>query len=178
MPYVPARTPDTQQRMIVLYALDSLGPCYDQQLTRFFGEYGLMNYFDMMFALLDLCREGQAVRTPRADQSLYGLTASGRETLSLLKGHVPLSVREQIDAVSEEWKQRFSREREYVSRVENTDSGETVLDLYVMDQDKPLLRLGLNLPDEYTARQLQERWPGVAGDVYGYIIRRLAEDQA
>lgn len=176
MPYVPARTPDTQQRMIVLYALSRLSPCYDLQLLQFFGEYGLMNYFDMMFALVDLCREGQAVRTPRVNQNLYELTDSGREALRLLIGHVPLSVREQIDAHAQQWKERFSRELEYASEMENTERGEVKLKMYVMEQNMRMLEIGMSLPDEHTARSLQEKWPGIAGEVYGFIIRKLAED--
>ena len=61
----PRRMPDDEQRLIVLYALQHLAPCTELQLLQFLFEHDLTNYFDMMFALGDLCARGQAVRTKK-----------------------------------------------------------------------------------------------------------------
>lgn len=175
MPYVPTRTPDTQQKLTVLYALEHLGPCYDMQLLRFFGDKGLMNWFDIVFALVDLCRDGQTVRTNRVNQNLYEITDSGRETLQLLYAHVPLSVRDEIEQNAAEWKKRFSKEQEYASEICQTEGGETELKMYIMEQGMRMLSLSMTLPDEHTAMALQQKWPGIADSVYSYIISRFME---
>ena len=47
----PRRTPENEQKLMVLYSLARLGPCTELQLLRFLFEHDLLNYFEMMFAL-------------------------------------------------------------------------------------------------------------------------------
>ena len=63
----PRRAPADEQRLIVLYSLMNLGPCTETQLLQFLSEMDLTNYFDMMFALNELCDRGQAARQKRKD---------------------------------------------------------------------------------------------------------------
>ena len=82
----PRRAPDNEQKLIVLCCLNRLGPCTELQLLQFLFEYDLMNYFEMMFALNDLCDRGQAARTKKGAGYLYAVTAAGVEALMLFGG--------------------------------------------------------------------------------------------
>ena len=88
----PRRAPDSEQRLMVLYCLARLGPCTELQLLRFLFENDLLNYFDMMFALNDLCDRGQAARIRKDEGFLYQATDAGREALNLFGGRVPNSL--------------------------------------------------------------------------------------
>ncbi|MBO2517128.1 MAG: hypothetical protein CW338_07655 [Clostridiales bacterium] len=177
MTYVPARATGAQQRLTVLYALDQMGPCYDMQLLQFLCDEELMNYFDMMFALVDLCREGQAVRTHLVSSNLYEVTPAGRETLSLCASHLPESVKQQIDRKAPEMRARFRREQECAADYEKTERGDYRLDMYVMEHAMEMVKITLSLPDEGTAMELKQRWNRVGSDVYAYMMSRLAEDE-
>ena len=56
----PYFLPDELVRLMVLCCLTYLGPCTDQQLLEWVSEYDVMNYFDLMIALSELCKQGQA----------------------------------------------------------------------------------------------------------------------
>ena len=82
----PPRAPDSEQKLIVLYCLDRFGPCTQWQLLQFLANRDLMNYFDMMFALGDLCARGQAVRTKKRAGYFYRLSGASRQS----PGTVPM----------------------------------------------------------------------------------------
>ena len=79
----PRRAPDDEQKLMVLYSLSRLGPCTELQLLQFLFENDLLNYFDMMFALGDLCDRGQAVRMKKNAGYLYQVTDAGKEAVTL-----------------------------------------------------------------------------------------------
>ena len=176
MTYVPVRTAETQLRFIVLYALEKTGPCTCTQLERVLCAGELMNYFDMMFALTDLCREGQAVRENTPAQELYRLTPAGRETLRLFPQSVPESARETVDAAAGEWRERFNRERECASAIRRNGSGWEA-ELMLTDQTEVLMKLTLPMPDENAARDTAERWTETGGEIYAAVIALLAGEK-
>ena len=98
----PKRSPEDEQRLIVLYALEQLSPCTELQLLQFLFEYDLMNYFEMMFALNDLCDRGQAARAKAQTGYAYQLTAAGEEALQLFGNRVPRS----LQTLLKRWQQK------------------------------------------------------------------------
>lgn len=172
----PKRPPDDEQRLVVLDALRQLGPCTELQLLQFLAEYDLMNYFDMMIALQDLCARGQAVRAPRRAGYLYQTTPAGEEALALFGGRVPGSVKKLLEETGEAWRQRFLQEDTCVSQVRQTERGDYELSLAVREQDIDTLRLTFILPTRELANRLSAQWPGKASQLYETVIRILSED--
>ena len=176
MLHPPRRAPDDEQRLIVLYALRELSPCTELQLLQFFFENDLMNYFDMMFALNDLCDRGQAVRERKRAGNVYTLTPAGREALSLFGNRVPNSLTALLRETGGEWRERFQAEDEYEQSVRQTERGEYEATLSVVEQEMDMMRLTLSLPTRELAAQLAAAWPRRAGEIYETIIRMLTED--
>ncbi len=172
----PKRPPDDEQRLVVLYTLHQLAPCTELQLLKFLAEYDLMNYFDMMIALQDLCARGQAVRAPRRAGYLYRLTPAGEEALELFGGRVPQSVKKRLEETGQEWRRRFMQEDTCISHIRQTERGEYELSLAVREQDTDTLRLTFTLPTRDLASQLSARWPQKAAQLYETVIRILSED--
>lgn len=173
----PRRAPDSEQRLMVLYSLARLGPCTELQLLQFLFENDLLNYFEMMFALNDLCDRGQAARVKRHAGFLYQATDAGREALALFGGRVPMSLKTLLDETENEWKNRFRQEMQNQQQIEQTDRGEYELHLKVVEQDMDMLRLSLSLPTRELAERLARRWPEKAVKIYDTIIRILTEDE-
>lgn len=174
----PRRVPDDEQRLMVLYSLDALCPCTELQLLQFLFEQDLMNYFDMMFALGDLCARGQAVRVKKRVGFLYNVTDAGREALQLFGNRVPGSLKSLLNETAYSWKQKFQEEGQYVNEISQTQRGEYELTLSVVEQDMDMMRLSLCLPSRDLARQLAEKWPKKAGEIYETVIRMLTEENA
>lgn len=172
----PKRPPDDEQRLVVLYALQKLAPCTELQLLQFFAEGDLMNYFDMMIALQDLCARGQAVRSRRRAGYLYELTPAGDEALALFGGRVPQSVKRRLEETGAAWRRRFEEEDQYACQIRQTERGEFEVTFTVRGQEMDTLRLCLTLPTREMALQLAEAWPRRAGRIYETVIRTLTED--
>ncbi len=172
----PRRTPEEEQKLVVLDCLKHLGPCTELQLVQFLFEHDLMNYFEMMFALNDLCDRGQAVRAKKETGYAYQLTAAGEEALQLFGNRVPRSLQELLKSKAAAWKQRFRQEAQSRQRIEQTDRGEYVLSLAVMEQERDLMTLNLALPTRELARQMGEKWPQKASEIYAAVIRILSEE--
>ena len=172
----PRRVPDDEQKLTVLASLSRLGPCTELQLLQFLFEYDFSNYFEMMFALTDLCDRGQAVRARKGPSFRYEVTDAGREALALFGKRVPKSVKDILDRDGDEWKRRFRREAQNRQRIEQTDRGEFELTLSVMEDDLDMMNLSLTLPTREMAQQMADRWQKKAPEVYAAVIRILSGD--
>ena len=172
----PPRAPEEEQKLVVLRCLDQFGPCTELQLLQFLSENELMNYFDMMFALNELCSQGQAVRSKARAGYRYQLTEAGQEALKLFGRRVPRSVQTLIKKTGPEWQSRFQTEDGSRTEIKSMGDGEYETVLEVTDRDKPVLTLHLSAPSREAAAQIAEKWPRRAAEIYGTVIRLLAEE--
>lgn len=176
MPKIPSRlTPDPELRLLALYALLRLGPCTDLTLLQFLFEYDLMNYFEMMAALTDLCKQGNAVRTEEEAAWRYEVTDAGRELLKMFENRIPGSKREIVDAHAAEWLPKIRRERERGAVIRQTERGEYEVALSLRDRQMEMMRVTLSLPTGEMAQRISTQWQKRAGDVYQTIIGLLRE---
>lgn len=172
----PPRAPEHEQKLVVLTCLAQFGPCTELQLLQFLFEHDIMNYFDMMIALNNLCANGQAVRSRRPAGFLYELTDAGREALSLFGSRVPGSVNQILSESAAQWKARFQEETQARQQIRQTDRGEFEVSLSVLEQDMDMMKLQLTLPTRELAGQVAAKWPRKAAEIYETIIRLLAEE--
>ena len=172
----PRRAPDNEQKLIVLKCLSRFGPCTELQLLQFLFGHDLMNYFDMMIALSDLCVRGQAARTKKRAGYLYQPTEAGLEALSLFGGRIPPSVESLIEENAPALREQFRQELHSQQDIRQTERGETEVTLTVTEQDMDLMRLSLTLPTRDLAQQLAEKWPRKAAEIYETVIRILTEE--
>ena len=174
----PRRAPDNEQKLIVLYCLRQFGPCTELQLLQFLTDQDVMNYFDMMIALSDLCARGQAARTKKRAGYLYDVTEAGREALRLFGGRIPGSVAAVVDENAAALRETFRQELQAQQSVRQTDRGEYEVTLSAVEQDMDLMRLYLTVPTRELAQQLAARWPKKAAEIYETVIRLLSEGDA
>ncbi len=174
----PRQMPDFERRMVVLQCLRYLAPCTDLQLLRFLTEYDLMNYFDMMFALTDLCAQGQAVRTKEQVGYIYNLTEAGKEAMALFGDRVPRSVQAIVTDNAPRWARRFTQEGQCAASIDKNARGEWDLTLSLRDNQNNMMRLILSLPSQKLAGEISQKWPDKAAEIYRQIIRILAGEGA
>lgn len=173
----PRRAPEDEQRLIVLYSLMNLGPCTDTQLLQFLSEQNLSNYFEMMFALNELCDRGQAARQKRQAGTYYMATAAGDEALRLFGGRVPQSLKNVMRTERDLWRRRFQMESTLGQTVRKTPRGDYELTLTVTEQETEMMRISLTVPSREIAYDWLSRWPSRASRIYGAVIRGLAEEE-
>ena len=172
----PRRSPDNEQKLIVLACLEKVGPCTEMQLLQLLSDSDIMNYFDMMISLSNLCARGQAARTKKRSGYEYELTDAGREALDLFGGRVPPSIQKLLRQSGDKWKKRFRQEAQYQHEITQAESGEYTLSLTAAEHDAVMMRLTLTLPSRDLARQMAEQWPGKAAEIYEAVIRLLSKE--
>lgn len=173
----PRRSPEEETRLIILYTIRHLPPCTGVQLQQILFDYNEMNYFDMMFALNDLCANGQAIREPAGDQHVYAITPAGEEALLLFGNRVPGSIRQYIAKKGLLWQARLKESEQFPHQIRKTEKGEWVLSLSVQEKDAPLMQLTLSLPSYDMAAQMAKDWPDKASAFYAHAIRTLSEEK-
>ncbi len=172
-----ARKPtDTEQKLIILEVLGSLGSLTDLQLLNILSDSGLMNYFDMMLTLNDLCAQGHcAVRTVYNGRE-YSLTRAGQEALTLFQNKLPSSVRRSIDDTVRASTEAVQAQQAFPTEYRQTPRGDYLLTMRVREQGTDMMSVSLSLPDENIAKQIQSRWPSLAPGMYRAFFETPGKD--
>ena len=171
------RAPDSEKRLILLYILSAADRISDLQLLQLLTANGMMNYFDMMMTLADLCAQGQCVRTEATGRNMYAITPAGREAVELFRREIPASIRTRLDEDMPSWLEEVRSAQAYPVSWRQTKRGEYTLEMGICEKDMDVLRITLSLPGEDIARDLGSRWREKAGDVYRALFDMLGKDK-
>lgn len=167
--------PEAENRLLILYALNRLGPVTSTQLLRFLMEFDLMNYITMQLGLSGMEEQGQLRQHPHPLGGLLELTDAGRYTLKEFEHRVPISSRELMDLGAQTWHERFRLEQQTPADSSILPSGEQYLRLQYMEGDDVLMDILLLRTAEKRVTGAQEKWHAAAHRVYGLISRWLIE---
>lgn len=169
------RPTETENKLLLLYAADKLGPTTAQQLLVFMVENDAMDYVSIQIGLAELTESGLLRRRAHAAGQLYALSEDGKETLRMFAGKIPHSRAVPIDEAAETFKIRFRRELEMPSSFEKVDEGQYVVRLSLLEQEISLLSLSVNVPTHKIAQQFCDAWSHKASDVFAHIMHTLGE---
>lgn len=167
--------PEAENRLLMLYALNQLGPVTSTQLLRFFMEFDLMNYITMQLGLSSMEEQGQLRQHPHPLGGLLELTDAGRYTLNEFEHRIPDSRRKLMDEGAKIWRERFRLERQTPSDSTTLPSGEQYVRLQYMEGDEVLMDILLLRGAEKRITGAQEKWHAEGHRVYGFISRWLIE---
>lgn len=174
---MPSRQPSmTEQKLVTLYALDRLGPTTAVQLLRFMVENELMDYIALQLSTAELEEMGLLRKLPHALGALYAPSAKGYDTLKLFHSRIPHSRAMLMDGIAQEWKRRFSEEKQVLADWEETPSGEYVARLRLLEGELSLLDVRVSLPTREQASRFCQRWPRTANQVYAQLMQALGDD--
>lgn len=176
--FLQRKMPDEELRLLTLYTLSRLGPCTDMNLLEFMTQNDLMNYFDLMFALTDLCRLGMLVRQEKDAAWHYEMTPAGQDVLTMFEKRVRGSCRDTVDRQAASWKERLTRERYADAQITQTERGEFEVRMTLKDQTMPLISVTLYLPTSDMAHKMADGWRHQAGGVYQTILGLLKGENA
>ena len=90
--------PDAENRLLILYALKTIGAMTDQQLLIVMTDTDLMNYITLQLTIADLESEGKLRRQGDTSGGTLELTDAGRYLLNSFEMHIPVSRRGLIDS--------------------------------------------------------------------------------
>ena len=165
--------PETENRLVILYALRSLGPVTAMQLLQAMAESDLMNYITMQLALSDMEQQGQISMRAHPLGHLIEITGEGDYILDSFVRRIPASRRAVIDACAAEWRSRFQTEQMAPAESFTLPDGRMCIHLRLLDKAATLMDLMLYLPTGRSFTCLAERWRACVQAVYSTVLGQL-----
>ena len=165
--------PETENRLIILYTLRSLGPVTAMQLLQAMAEGDLMNYITMQLALSDMEQQGQITMRAHPLGNLIEITGEGEFILDSFVRRIPASRRTLIDEHTEGWRTRFQTEQMAPAESFTMPDGRTIIHLRLLDKAATLMDLMLCLPAGQTLTLLAERWRRCVQATYSTVLAQL-----
>jgi len=168
--------PETENRLLILYTLRSLGPVTAMQLLQAMAEGDLMNYITMQLALSDMESQGQITQRAHPLGNLIEVTGEGDFILRSFEKRIPASRRAVIDENAPAWRERFATEQMAPAEAFTLPDGRTVIHLRLLDSAATLMDLMLYLPAGKTFALLPERWRSCVQVTYSTVLAQLTTD--
>ena len=169
----------TKDKLTVMYALTRLAvEPTKEQMTTFFGEHGLMGYFELQSAVYELEEGGFLAAVPRPYGQAYCLTPKGRETLEMFQARLPASLRERLGDCADAYRDALRKQTQFSAVVERASAQTRRVTLRAMELNGELMRVDLLLPDDASARYACAVWPDRAQAIYAAILKELTGPQS
>lgn len=167
--------PESEYKLMILYALRRLGPATAMQLLQFLVEMDLMNYFTMQLNLAEMEEQGQIVSRPHPLGSLMEVSEEGAFVIESFELRIPVSRRELIDREAPAWREHFRQEQMAPADSFTLQDGRLCLRLRLLEGTSSLMDILLTLPGDASLTFLQTRWRAAAQAVYNAVNLSLAE---
>ena len=168
--------PETENRLIILYALRCLGPVTSMQLLQALSEADLMNYITMQLAISDMESQGQITQRAHPLGNLIEVTGEGDFILRSFEKRIPTSRRSLIDEHAADWRERFATEQMAPAESFTLPDGRSVIHLRLLDKAATLMDLMLYLPAGRSFTLLPERWRACVQVTYSTVLAHLTAD--
>lgn len=168
--------PETENRLVILYAAERLGPVTGMQLLRFMVEGDLMNYITLQLSLSELEEQGKMVRRAHPCGELWELTEEGRYVRENFERHIPASRREMMDERAREYRARFRQEQLAPADALTLADGTACIRLRLLEERAAIMDLLLYVPAAQVPTVLEERWYASAQAVYEAVMAALTKD--
>ena len=168
--------PESENKLIILYALSQLGPCTAMQLLQFLVEMDLMNYFTMQLSLSDMQEQGQLSRQDHPLGDLLILTREGEYAIEVFAQRIPVSRRQLINRQAPLWRERFRLEQLAPAESFTLQDGRLCLRLRLLEGASTLMDILLTLPSGASLTFLEKRWRSAAQLVYHTVTLALSAD--
>lgn len=169
------RPSDTENKLLLLYTLDSLGPATAQQLLLFGAETGEIGYISVQLGLAELVDSQFLRKQKHPIGALYLLTGKGHDTLQMFASRIPHSRKETVDLLSESWKKRFRQEQQLPASIYRSASNEYRVRLQLIERDEALLDIAVIVPTHKEAERFCNAWIQQASGVYEHLMHALGE---
>ena len=172
----PRYISDNEQKLTVLYTLQTLGPVTDHQLLTYLTVCDTMNWFSMQLGLMDLEDEGMIIRQAHPLGELWIVTEEGQFCLKQFSGRIPLSRRIILNANAPEWRLRFKSLQQSPAEAYTEPDGRIRLQLRLAEDNELLLDLMILLPAGTEVKKLGEKWEKAAPGIYRDLVMLLQPD--
>ncbi len=163
-------------RLLVCYILNNISE--PLPANRFCDEMhadGIANYFELVAAVNDLAKK-ELIKETEFGSGYYVLTKLGRSTIAQLKESIPRDVRRHAYEATVKMLRRIKYQEQTVVKAEKRPNGEYLLSCSVMEGDKEMMTVRLNLPDFETTENAKNYFWDSPETIYAGVIKLLTKE--
>ncbi|MDF2541844.1 MAG: hypothetical protein K0S47_1562 [Herbinix sp.] len=163
-------------KLMILYILSRVNfPLTNAQITAFILEKEYTNYFNLQRAISELIDDSYVQVTTIRNSSLYRISESGLETLSLFDNMISAGIKEDIEIYLQENKYDLLEEVSTPAEYYQIKKGEYAAHLRVIERDTPFIDLTLIVTTEDEAARMCNNWKDKSSEVYSYLLSSLLD---
>jgi DNA-binding PadR family transcriptional regulator len=146
-------------------------PLFRSQITDYFNQTELMDYYTLQQALASMVEEGYLKESIENNNTLYAITNEGQNTLELLEKHIPPPARAMISGYVREKRRDLKRHYENTATFfPNAEYNEFIVKCGVYEDERALMELSIAVDTREQARLIQTNWKANAKILYGKIL--------
>jgi DNA-binding PadR family transcriptional regulator len=163
--------PNLIYKITILELLHRSGfPLSNSQITDFFLEGNLTDYFSAQQAISDDEEAGLIVSKTTHNSTTYAITEEGQKTLELFSEKISTALSKDINKYLKQNSITMKEENSYKATYFKADRGGFVVQLRITENDVPTMDLSFHVGTKEIAETLCNNWKVRSEDVYGAII--------
>ncbi|MBQ7289108.1 MAG: DUF4364 family protein [Clostridia bacterium] len=134
---------------------------------------GLVNYFEVAYAMEDLLKNGN-IQLVEAEQELYAITDSGKMVADTLCGDLPITVLQKGTQLVARILTRMRNEKENKVEFESVGNG-CMVHCSIMEGERTVMKVSLLVPDRICGNRIKESFLEDPESVYVDIMEKLTK---
>lgn len=165
-----------ENKVLILYILNKLNkPINNESLLKLVLSVQEMNYFYFQQFLLDLLENKYVIGYTKEDKTMYKITDSGRETLSLTDDLLPGIMKLKIDNALKEEVDNVQNLNHAVSEFIPQNENEFIVKCKLMKNNITTFELNLQASSREQAKYIAEKWESEYEEIYPIILELLTK---
>ena len=161
-------------KITILELLQRSGfPLSNSQITDFFLEGDLTDYFTAQQAISDDEEAGLIVSTSHHNNTVYTITDEGKKTLERFKEKITVALSKDINKYLKLNSMTMKEENSYRATYFKADRGGYVVQLKITENDVTTIDISFHVGTKEQAETLCNNWKVRADDVYMSIMDNL-----
>ena len=163
----------TENKLLMLYAINRLGPITTDQAMRFFVNNDFLDYIDLHISLAELVEGGLLLMSAEPLGKTYSPSVLGSKATLFFLREVPDSRLKRVDELYPKWREIFLKESRIFADYEKNMAGELVVRLAAREEGMLMFEMSISVPGKAQAQEICKRWTERSGDIYAKIMELL-----
>lgn len=169
-----------ENKLIILYFLYQMDMSLSTaQLVDFAAEGDYMDYFSLSQYLTQLVDTGMLESEQgEGNNTLYGITEAGEETLRIFSKQIPYSKRTSICEYVSSNKKRIKKEYEVVANYFYNGENDYMVKCGVYEEDTALMEISMSVVSKDQAKRIKKNWKENVTELYGSILSAMLDEHS
>ncbi len=168
---------NAQDKLKLLYILNFIDiPLTNIEISNYILEYEMMDYFTLQLLLCDL-RDAKFTTINHSNgKEYYFVSEAGKAALEMFNEKLPEYFIKEVEKNFFHIKKHIKKQRELVGHYYKRKDDEYIVSLQVTENLTTIFNLSINVPDEYTAKNIIKKWEISPENIFGQIMNILTSE--